>query len=50
MPTGESGPLEVGETNPDVGVTGSDISGYSPISLVDEKLPTSSETEIDCGL
>ena len=32
---GEPGPLKVGETNPDVGVTGSDISGSSPISLVD---------------
>ena len=37
---GEIGPLEVGELNPDVGVaaisvSGLDISGSSPISLVD---------------
>ena len=37
---GEPGPLEVGETNPDVRVAansllGSDILGSSPISLVD---------------
>ena len=40
---GESGTLEVG-------VTGSDISGSSPVSLVDEKLPASSETVTASGL
>ena len=39
---GESGTLEVG-------VTGSVISGSSPISL-DEKLPSSSETRTASGL
>jgi hypothetical protein len=52
---GEPGPLKVGETNPDVKVagnslSGSDISGSSPISLVDEKLLVTSETDTDCGL
>jgi len=40
---GEFGALEVG-------VTGSDTSGSSPISLVDEKLPVSSETATTSGL
>jgi len=50
----EPGSPEVGETNPDVGVvnslSGSNISGSSPISLVDEKLPVTSETKTHCGL
>jgi len=40
---GESGTLEVG-------VTGSDTSGSSPISLADEKLPVSFETATASGL
>ena len=52
---GEPGPLEAREANPDVGVvenslSGSDISGSSPISLVDQKLPVTLETNTDCGL
>jgi hypothetical protein len=40
---GESGTLGVG-------VTGSEISGSSPVSLADEKLPASSETVTVSGL
>jgi hypothetical protein len=40
---GESGTLGVG-------VTGSEISGSSPVSLADEKLPASSETVTASGL
>ena len=48
---GEPGPLEVGEANPYDGVTvgsvsGSNISGSSANSLVEEKLPVTSEKEI----
>jgi len=48
---GEPGPLEVGEENPDDGVAagsvpGSEISGSSANSLVEEKLPVTSENEI----
>ena len=44
-PLGEPGPVEVGETNPDVGVaanslSGSDISGSSPISQVEFRKQT----------
>ena len=46
----EPGPLEVGEANPDDGVaagsvSGSYISGSSANSLVEEKLPITSENE-----
>ncbi len=52
LPTlGEPGPLEVGEANPEDGVgagsvSGSEISGSSANSLVGEKLPVTSESEI----
>jgi len=48
---GEPGPMEVEEANPDDGVavglvSGSVISGSSADSLVEEKLPVTSENEI----
>ena len=52
LPTlGEPGPLEVGEENPEDGVAagsvlGSEISGSSANSLVEEILPVTSENEI----
>lgn len=52
LPTlGELGPLEVGEANPEDGVVagsipGSEISGSSANSLVEEILPVTSENEI----
>ena len=52
LPTlGEPGPLEDGEENPKDGVaagsvSGSEISGSSANSLVEETLPVTSENEI----
>jgi len=47
--------LEVGEANLDVGVAGGSVSGLDNSgslarSLVDEKIPVTSENEIDYGL
>ena len=47
LPTlGELGPLETGEENPKDGVAEGSVSGSSTNSLVEEKLPVTSENEI----